>query len=151
MGEIILYIWEFLQISPKDSHFPDTFLKYLTTKKYIVWNMAFFVNKSEGPIYFFLPPIYWNDRILEFNNSWFQSILSSQKWFQAKEKQEMAIKMPLNIFLKWFLWSPNFRIILTSLCRDIMFIGSRPYAQTLYVFQRSCLVSFGIFQIRNKI
>ena len=85
MGEIILYIWEFLQISPKDSHFPDTFLKYLTTKKYIVWNMAFFVNKSEGPIYFFLPPIYWNDRILEFNNSWFQSILSSQKWFQAKE------------------------------------------------------------------
>ena len=141
MGEIILQIWEFLQISPRDSHFPDTFLKYLTTKKYIVWNMAFlWTNLRVRYIFFSLRYIgmteYWNSIILDFNQSYLLKNGSKQK-----KLQEMAIKMPL------FLWSPNVRIILTSLCRDIMFIGSRPYAQTLYVW----LVSFGIFQIRNKI
>ena len=148
MGEIILYIWECLQISPKDSHFPDTFLKYLTTKKYIVWNMAFLWTNLRVRYFFFsLRYIgmteYWNSIILDFNQSYLLKNGSKQK-----KIQEMAIKMPLNIV---FLGSPNVRIILTSLCRDIMFIGSRPYAQTLYVFQRSCLVSFGIFQICNKI
>ena len=102
MGEIILHIWEFLQISPRDSHFPDTFLKYLTTKKYIVWNMAFlWTNLRVRYIFFSLRYIgmteYWNSIILDFNQSYLLKNGSKQK-----KIQEMAIKMPINIVVFFY-------------------------------------------------
>ena len=54
--------------------------------------------------------------------------------------------------LLYSFWRLNVRFILISCCRDIMFIGSSPYPPTLYVFWRSCPVSFlSIFQLRKKL